>query len=283
MFKKVLIANRGEIACGSSAPAARWASSRWSSFRGRPRRQVRRSPTGGASVRRRRRTAISTCRRSSLTAEVTDAEAIHPGTAFSRRTPTSPSVSRKRVHVHRADAGVDPHDGRQGRRQAGDDPLGRALRAGIRRRAAGRRQGDHPPGARDRLPGDHRAAGGGGGRGMRVVHTEAALLTRCRRRGRRRGIRQPGGVHGKFLQNPRHIEIQVLADTHGNAVWLGERDCSMQRRHQKIIEEAPAPGIAKHHRAHRRALRRGVQERSATAARERSSSCTRTASSTSSR
>ena len=90
-----------------------------------------------------------------------------------------------------------------------------------------------------------KAAGGGGGRGMRVVHTEAALLnaislTRA----------EAGAAFGndtiymeKFLEDPRHIEIQILADSHGNAIHLGERDCSTQRRHQKVIEEAPAPGI----------------------------------------
>jgi acetyl-CoA carboxylase biotin carboxylase subunit len=90
-----------------------------------------------------------------------------------------------------------------------------------------------------------KAASGGGGRGMRVVHTEAALLsavslTRA----------EAGAAFGdatvymeKYLDKPRHIEIQVLADEHKNAVYLFERDCSMQRRHQKIIEEAPAPGI----------------------------------------
>jgi acetyl-CoA carboxylase biotin carboxylase subunit len=90
-----------------------------------------------------------------------------------------------------------------------------------------------------------KAAGGGGGRGMRVVHSEASLLsaislTRA----------EAGAAFGnetlymeKFLENPRHIEFQVLADTHGNAIHLGERDCSMQRRHQKVVEEAPAPGI----------------------------------------
>ncbi|MEW5756775.1 MAG: acetyl-CoA carboxylase biotin carboxylase subunit [Pseudomonadota bacterium] len=90
-----------------------------------------------------------------------------------------------------------------------------------------------------------KAAGGGGGRGMRVVHTEANLLNAI---AMTQG--EAGAAFGnsmvymeKFLENPRHIEIQVMADTHGNAIYLGERDCSMQRRHQKVVEEAPAPGI----------------------------------------
>ena len=95
-----------------------------------------------------------------------------------------------------------------------------------------------------------KAAGGGGGRGMRVVHTEAALLnaivlTKA----------EAGAAFGndtlymeKFLEDPRHIEFQILADSHGNAIHLGERDCSMQRRHQKVVEEAPAPGITEEQR-----------------------------------
>ena len=96
-----------------------------------------------------------------------------------------------------------------------------------------------------------KAAGGGGGRGMRVVHTEAALkgainLTRS----------EAGAAFGnptvyveKYLENPRHIEVQVLADGHKNAIYLGDRDCSIQRRHQKIMEEAPAPDINRKLRA----------------------------------
>jgi acetyl-CoA carboxylase biotin carboxylase subunit len=92
-----------------------------------------------------------------------------------------------------------------------------------------------------------KAAGGGGGRGMRVVHTEAALIHAVQTTRAEAGaaFSNPAVYMEKFLENPRHIEIQVLADEHKNAVWLGERDCSMQRRHQKIIEEAPAPGIAR--------------------------------------
>ena len=92
-----------------------------------------------------------------------------------------------------------------------------------------------------------KAAGGGGGRGMRVVHTEAALINAVTTTKTEAGaaFNNPEVYLEKFLENPRHIEIQVLADGGKNAVWLGERDCSMQRRHQKVIEEAPAPGIAR--------------------------------------
>jgi acetyl-CoA carboxylase biotin carboxylase subunit len=95
-----------------------------------------------------------------------------------------------------------------------------------------------------------KAAGGGGGRGMRVVHTEAALLNSISLT-----KSEAGAAFGndavymeKFLEHPRHVEIQVLSDGQGHAVHLGERDCSMQRRHQKVVEEAPAPGITNEQR-----------------------------------
>ena len=95
-----------------------------------------------------------------------------------------------------------------------------------------------------------KAAGGGGGRGMRVVHSEASLINAINvtRSEARAAFSNDVVYMEKFLEKPRHVEVQVIADGKGNAVHLGERDCSMQRRHQKVIEEAPAPGITEEQR-----------------------------------
>lgn len=91
-----------------------------------------------------------------------------------------------------------------------------------------------------------KAAGGGGGRGMKVVHSEAALLNAIAltKNEAKAAFDNDSVYMEKFLENPRHIEIQIIADGQGNAIYLGDRDCSIQRRHQKVIEEAPAIGIA---------------------------------------
>ncbi len=96
-----------------------------------------------------------------------------------------------------------------------------------------------------------KAAGGGGGRGMRVVREESSLLTSITttKAEAKAAFSNDMVYMEKFLENPRHIEIQVLSDGQGNAIHLGERDCSMQRRHQKVVEEAPAPGITEAQRA----------------------------------
>jgi acetyl-CoA carboxylase biotin carboxylase subunit len=179
-------------------------------------------------------------------AEVTDAEAIHPGYGFLSENadfaerveksgfqfigPTAESirimgdkVSAKQAMIK---AGVPCVPGSDG--ELPDDP------AAIKRIA--KNVG---------YPVIIKAAGGGGGRGMRVVHTEAALINAVQMTKAEAGAAfgNPAVYMEKYLQNPRHIEIQILADKHKNAVYLGERDCSMQRRHQKVVEEAPAPGI----------------------------------------
>ncbi|MCX7205974.1 MAG: acetyl-CoA carboxylase biotin carboxylase subunit [Proteobacteria bacterium] len=108
-----------------------------------------------------------------------------------------------------------------------------------------------------------KAAGGGGGRGMRVVNNEEELVAAVEltKSEADKFFGNAMVYMEKYLQNPRHIEIQILADQHGNAIYLGERDCSMQRRHQKVIEEAPAPGITE-------AQRKQIGERCAAACRK---------------
>ena len=179
-------------------------------------------------------------------AEVTDAEAIHPGYGF---------LSENADFAQRVEASgfvfIGPRP--ETIRLMGDKVSAKAAmkEAGV----------PCVPGSDGALPEDPdtilalarrvgypviiKAAGGGGGRGMRVVHTEAALLNAVAmtRTEAQAAFGNPTVYLEKYLERPRHIEIQVLADEHGHAVWLGERDCSMQRRHQKILEEAPAPGI----------------------------------------
>ena len=179
-------------------------------------------------------------------AEVTDAQAIHPGYGF---------LSENADFAERVEnsgfAFIGPRA--DSIRLMGDKVSAKAAmkKAGV----------PCVPGVDGALPDDPKeihkiaatigypviikASGGGGGRGMRVVHTEAALINAVNmtRQEAQAAFGNPTVYMEKFLENPRHIEIQVLADQHGNAVFLGERDCSMQRRHQKIIEEAPAPGL----------------------------------------
>ncbi len=179
-------------------------------------------------------------------AEVTDAEAIHPGYGF---------LSENADFAERVE--------QSGFVFIGPRPdtirlMGDKVSAKDAMKAAGV---PCVPGSEGALPDDPKeivkiaravgypviitAAGGGGGRGMRVVHTEAALLNAVTTTRAEAGAAfgNPVVYMERYLENPRHVEIQVLADQHGNAVYLGERDCSMQRRHQKVIEEAPAPGI----------------------------------------
>ena len=179
-------------------------------------------------------------------AEVTDAEAIHPGYGF---------LSENADFAERVEEsgfvfiGPRPETIRL---------MGDKVSAKDAMKAAGV---PVVPGSEGALPDDPeeclrlardigypviiKAAGGGGGRGMRVVHTEANLLQAIQltQGEAQAAFGNPTVYMEKFLGNPRHIEIQVLADEHGNAVHLGERDCSMQRRHQKVLEEAPAPGL----------------------------------------
>jgi acetyl-CoA carboxylase biotin carboxylase subunit len=184
-------------------------------------------------------------------AEVTDAEAIHPGYGFLSENagfaekviqsgfifigpkPESIRIMGDKVAAIRAmkEVGIPCIPG-------SDGPLGDDYEENFK---IARRIG---------FPIIIKAAGGGGGRGMRVVHSEANLHSAITlTKGEAAAAFGNDMVYmEKYLENPRHVEFQLLADSHGNCVHLGERDCSTQRRHQKVIEEAPAPGISEEQR-----------------------------------
>lgn len=248
MFKKILIANRGEIALrvqracremGIKAVMVYSEADRDAKYVKLADEAVCIGPAPSGQSYLHMPAIISA-------AEVTDAEAIHPGYGFLSENadfaervensgfvfigPTAASirlmgdkVSAKQAMIR---AGVPTVPGSEG--ALSDNPVE------IKRIAKS-----------IGYPVIIKAAGGGGGRGMRVVHTEAALLHAVQTTKAEAGsaFGNPAVYMEKYLQNPRHVEIQIIADTHKNAVHLGERDCSMQRRHQKVIEESPAPGI----------------------------------------
>ena len=248
MFKKILIANRGEIALriqrackelGVEAVVVYSEADRDAKYVKLAEEAVCIGPAPSSQSYLHMPAIISA-------AEVTDAQAIHPGYGFLSEnadfaerveksgfvfigpTPEAIRIMGDKVSAKKAmiAAGVPCVPGSDG--ELPDDP------AQIRR--IGKAVG---------YPVIIKAAGGGGGRGMRVVHNEAALIHAVQTTKAEAGAAfgNPAVYMEKFLQNPRHIEIQVLADNFKNAIYLGERDCSMQRRHQKVIEEAPAPGI----------------------------------------
>jgi acetyl-CoA carboxylase biotin carboxylase subunit len=248
MFKKILVANRGEIALriqracrelGIKAVMVYSEADREAKYVKLAEEAVCIGPAPSALSYLNMPAIISA-------AEVTDAEAIHPGYGFlSENADFAERVERSGFQF----IGPTPESIRiMGDKVAAKQAM---IKAGV----------PCVPGSEGELPDDPvqikriaksvgypviiKAAGGGGGRGMRVVHTEAALVNAVAMTKAEAGAAfgNPAVYMEKFLQNPRHVEIQVLADKYKNAVYLGERDCSMQRRHQKVIEEAPAPGI----------------------------------------
>src|SRR5512133_467950 len=250
MFKKILVANRGEIALriqracrelGVKAVMVYSEADRDAKYVKLAEEAVCIGPAPSPQSYLNMPAIISA-------AEVTDAEAIHPGYGFLSEnadfaerveksgfqfigpTPENIRIMGDKVSAKQAmiKAGVPCVPGSEG--ELPDDPVM------IRRTAKS-----------VGYPVIIKAAGGGGGRGMRVVHTEAALINAVQMTKAEAGAAfgNPAVYMEKFLQNPRHIEIQILCDKHKNGVYLGERDCSMQRRHQKVLEEAPAPGIAR--------------------------------------
>ena len=248
MFKKILIANRGEIALriqracremGIQSVVVYSEADRDAKYVKLADEAVCIGPAPSAQSYLHMPAIISA-------AEVTDAEAIHPGYGFlSENADFAERVEQSGfVFIGPTPESIRIMGDKVSAKQA-------MIKSGV----------PCVPGSEGALPEDPKeiikiartvgypviikAAGGGGGRGMRVVHTEAALIHAVQTTKAEAGAAfgNPEVYMEKFLEHPRHIEIQILADTYKNAVWLGERDCSMQRRHQKIIEEAPAPGI----------------------------------------
>ncbi len=249
MFGKILIANRGEIALRVQR-ACREMGIRTVAVHSEPDRDLMHVKLADESVC----IGPAPSDKSYLNipaviaaAEVTDAEAIHPGFGF---------LSENADFAERVE--------RSGFVFIGPRPetirlMGDKIAAKTAMRKAGV---PCVPGSDGPLPEDPaeiqrlareigypvilKAAGGGGGRGMRVVHTEAHLLNAVSLTSAEaaRAFGNPALYMEKFLETPRHIEFQVLCDGFGHCVHLGERDCSVQRRHQKVIEEAPAPGIS---------------------------------------
>ncbi len=248
MFEKILIANRGEIALrvqracrelGIKTVVVHSEADREAKYVKLADESVCIGPASSAQSYLNMPAIISA-------AEVTDAEAIHPGYGFLSENADFAERVEKSGFVF-----IGPRS--ESIRVMGDKVSAKQtmIKAGI----------PCVPGSEGALPDDPqeiiatarkigfpviiKAAGGGGGRGMRVVHTEASLLNAVTmtKTEASAAFGNPEVYMEKFLENPRHIEIQVLADDHKNAIWLGERDCSMQRRHQKVIEEAPAPDI----------------------------------------
>ncbi len=250
MFKKILIANRGEIALriqrackelGVRGVIVYSEADREAKYVKLAEEAVCIGPAPSALSYLNMPAIISA-------AEVTDAEAIHPGYGFlSENADFAERVEKSGFKF----IGPTP----ESIRMMGDKVSAKQamIKAGV----------PCVPGSDGELPDNPaemkriaksigypviiKAAGGGGGRGMRVVNTEAALIHAVQTTKAEAGAAfgNPAVYMEKFLQNPRHVEIQILADQFKNAVYLGERDCSMQRRHQKVIEEAPAPGISR--------------------------------------
>lgn len=248
MFEKILIANRGEIALrvqracrelGIKTVAVHSVADAEAKYVRLADESVCIGPPASAESYLNIPAIISA-------AEVTDAEAIHPGYGFLSENADFAERVEKSGFVF-----IGPRP--ETIRMMGDKVSAKnaMIKAGV----------PVVPGSEGALPDEPqeivkiarkigypviiKAAGGGGGRGMRVVHTEAALINAVTmtRQEAKTAFGNPTVYMEKFLETPRHVEIQVLADEHRNAVYLGDRDCSMQRRHQKIIEEAPAPLI----------------------------------------